>query len=128
MKATINFKFCDEHFNTSTKEITVDTSNVMQTVNEEIDKFLKETGGDIYGNEECNNTTNYEGSVDITVYITVDNIQYSVSEFRDFANNGFKPLDDDYDDYWSCEDDYYGDDDYDDDSDDAYYDYDDNNV
>lgn len=122
MKATINFEFCGEYLTTSTKEITVDASNVMQTVNEEIDKFLKETGGDIYGNEEYNNTTNYEGSVNITVYITVDNIQYSVSEFRDFANNGFKPLDDDYDDYWSCEDDY------DDDSDDAYYDYDDNNV
>lgn len=88
----------------------------MQTVNEEIDKFLKETGGDIYGNEECNNTTNYEGSVDITVYITADNIQYSVSEFRDFAVNGFKPLDDYYDD-WSDEDDYYSDEDYDDDED-----------
>lgn len=101
MEARIYFKFCDICYNDeSEKEITVDASNVMQTIDKEIDKFLKETGGDIYGNEECNNTTNYEGSVDITVYITVNNIQYSVSEFRDFANNGFKPLDEpDYPDY-----------------------------
>ena len=46
MEAIISFKFDD--FNTETeKEITVDAEKVIETVNIEIDKHLKETNSDI---------------------------------------------------------------------------------
>lgn len=124
MKATINFEFCGEYLTTSTKEITVEDTEVIATVNSEIDKYLKENNYSIYGNEELGNSTCYEGDCDITVQITRDGKKFSVSEYEDFQKLGFKYPEDDYDDYWSCEDDYYGDDDpYD-----SYFDYDDNNV
>lgn len=125
MKATINFEFCGEYLTTITKEITVEDTEVIATVNSEINKYLKENNYTIYGDEDLGNSTCYEGDCDITVQITRDNKKFSVSEFEDFQKWGFKYPEDDYDDYWSCEDDYYGDDDY---SNDCYCDYDDNNV
>lgn len=125
MEATINFEFCGEYLTITTKEITVEDTEVIATVYSEIDKYLKENNYSIYGNEDLGNSTCYEGDCDITVQITRDGKKFSVSEYEDFQKWDFKyPEEED----WSCEDDYYGDDDYDDDSDDAYYDYDDYNV
>lgn len=81
MEAKIHFNFVDIDFNESTKEITVDTSAVMETIQKEFRKFIEETHGCIYGCREDNNTTIFEGNVDITIYIIVDDKQYSVHEF-----------------------------------------------
>lgn len=122
MEATINFEFCGEYLTITTKEITVEDTEVIATVNSEINNYLKENNYSIYGDEDLGNRTCYEGDCDITVQITRDGKKFSVSEYEDFQKWGFQYPEDD--DYWSYEDDYYGDDD----SDDAYYDYDDNNV
>lgn len=88
MKAIISFKFDD--FKTETKkEITVDATKVIETVNTEINKFLKETNSEIYGDEDLSHTTYYQGSVDIEVQIKFNDECFSVTEFEDFANNGF---------------------------------------
>lgn len=81
MEAKIHFDFVDIDLNKSTKEITVNTSSVMETIQKEFRKFIEETRGCIYGCREDNNTTIFEGNVDITIYIIVDNKQYSVHEF-----------------------------------------------
>ena len=92
MEAIISFKFDD--FKTETeKEVTVDATKAIETVNSEINKYLKETNSEIYGNEDLSNTTYYQGSVDIEVQIKFNDECFSVAEFEDFANNGFKYLD-----------------------------------
>ena len=89
MKAIISFKFDD--FKTETeKEVTIDATKVIETVNTEINKFLKETNSEIYGDENLSHTTYYQGSVDIEVQIKFNDECFSVTEFEDFANNGFK--------------------------------------
>ena len=89
MEAIISFKFDD--FKTETeKEVTVDATKAIETVNSEINKYLKETNSEIYGNEDLSNTTYYQGSVDIEVQIKFNDECFSVAEFKDFANNGFK--------------------------------------
>lgn len=88
MKAIVNFKFDD--FKTETeKEVIVDTTKVIETVNSEINKFLEETNSDIYGDEDLSHTTYYQGSVDIEVQIKFNDEYFSVAEFEDFTNNGF---------------------------------------
>ena len=89
MEAIISFKFDD--FKTETeKEITVDAEKAIETVNSEINKFLEETNSEIYGDEDLSHTTYYQGSVDIEVQIKFNDDYFSVAEFEDFANNGFK--------------------------------------
>lgn len=89
MKAIINFKFDD--FKTETeKDVTVDATKIIETVNSEINKFLEETNSEIYGDEDLLHTTYYQGSVDIEVQIKFNDEYFSVAEFEDFANNGFK--------------------------------------
>lgn len=103
MEAVISFKFYSSKTETE-KEVTVDATKVIKTVNSEIDKYLKETNSEIYGNEEFTNVTWYKGNVEIRVQIKYNDTYFSVSEFRDFAVNGFKPLDEiDYTDYYSDE-------------------------
>lgn len=99
MEAIITFKFDD--FNTEIeKEITVDATKVIETVDTEINKYLKETNSDIYGVEELSNGSYYQGSVEIIVQIKFNDEYFSVSDFRDFVNNGFKyPDEPDYPDY-----------------------------
>lgn len=90
MKAIINFKF--DNFlkaDVSEKDVTVDATKVIETVNSEINKFLEETNSDIYGDEDLGHTTYYQGSVDIDVQIKFNGECFSVVEFEDFANNGF---------------------------------------
>lgn len=88
MKAIINFKFDD--FKTETeKDVTVDATKAIETVNSEVNKYLKETNSDIYGDEDLSHTTYYQGSVDIEVQIKYNGECFSVAEFEDFANNGF---------------------------------------
>lgn len=88
MKAIISFKFDD--FKTETeKEVTIDATKVIETVNTEINKFLEETNSEIYGDEDLSHTTYYQGSVDIEVQIKFNDECFSVTEFEDFANNGF---------------------------------------
>ena len=53
MEAIISFKF--DNFlksDISEKEIIVDATKVIETVNSEINKYLKETNSDIYGDED----------------------------------------------------------------------------
>ena len=91
MEAIISFKF--DNFlkaNVSEKEITVDATKAIETINSEINKYLKETNSDIYGDENLSHTTYYQGSVDIEVQIKFNSECFSVIEFEDFANNGFK--------------------------------------
>ena len=101
MEAIISFKF--DNFlkaDVSEKEITVDATKAIETVNSEINKYLKETNSDIYGDEDLSHTTYYQGSVDIEVQIKYNGECFSVAEFEDFAKNGFKYLDEpDYSDY-----------------------------
>lgn len=101
MKAIISFKF--DNFlkaEVSKKEITVDATKAIETVNSEINKYLKETNSDIYGDEDLSHTTYYQGSVEIEVQIKFNNECFSVVEFEDFAKNGFKyPDEPDYPDY-----------------------------
>ena len=99
MEAVISFKFYD--FSTEIeKEITVDATKVIETVDAEINKYLQETHSDIYGTEDLSHTTYYQGSVDIEVQISCNDECFCVAEFRDFANNGFKyPDEPDYPDY-----------------------------
>lgn len=89
MKAIINFKF-DDYKTETDKEVTVDATKVIETVNTEINKFLEETNSEIYGDEDLSHTTYYQGSVDIEVQIKFNDECFSVTEFEDFANNGFK--------------------------------------
>lgn len=101
MEAIISFKF--DNFlkaDVSEKEITVDATKAIETVNSEINKYLKETNSDIYGDEDLSHTTYYQGSVEIEVQIKFNGECFSVSEFEDFAKNGFKyPDEPDYPDY-----------------------------
>ena len=90
MKAVINFKFDDYKTETTEKDVTVDATKVIETVNSEINKYLKETNSEIYGDEDLSNTTYYQGSVDIEVQIKFNGECFSVAEFEDFAKNGFK--------------------------------------
>ena len=97
MEAIISFKFDD--FKTETeKEIIVDATKAIETVNSEVNKYLEETNSEIYGDEDLSNTTCYQGSVEIEVQIKYNGEYFSVAEFEDFAKNGFKYPDDD--DYW----------------------------
>lgn len=89
MKAIISFKF-DDYKTENNKEVAVEATKVIETVNTEINKFLKETNSEIYGDEDLSHTTYYQGSVDIEVQIKFNNECFSVTEFEDFANNGFK--------------------------------------
>ena len=97
MEAIISFKSDD--FSTETeKEITVDATKVIETIDTEINRYLKETNSDIYGVEELSNGSYYQGSVDIIVQIKFNDEYFSVADFRDFADNGFKyPDEPDYD-------------------------------
>ena len=89
MEAIISFKFDD--FKTETeKEITVDATKAIETVNSEVNKFLEETNSEIYGDEDLSHTTYYQGSVDIEIQIKYNGECFSVAEFEDFAKNGFK--------------------------------------
>ena len=91
MEAIISFKF--DNFlkaDVSEKDVTVDATKVIETVNSEINKYLKETNSEIYGDEDLSNTTYYQGSVDIEVQIKFNGECFSVAEFEDFAKNGFK--------------------------------------
>ena len=98
MKAIISFKFDD--FKTEIeKEITVDATKAIETVNSEVNKYLEETNSEIYGDEDLSNTTCYQGSVEIEVQIKYNGECFSVAEFEDFAKNGFKYPEDDYWDY-----------------------------
>ena len=101
MEAIISFKF--DNFlkaDVSEKEITVDATKAIEIVNSEINKYLKETNSDIYGDEDLSHTTFYQGSVDIEVQIKYNGECFSVAEFEDFAKNGFKyPDEPDYPDY-----------------------------
>ena len=101
MEAIINFKF--DNFlkaEISEKEITVDATKAIKTVNSEINKYLKETNSDIYGDEDLSHTTYYQGSVEIEVQIKFNDKCFSVAEFEYFAKNGFKyPDEPDYPDY-----------------------------
>ena len=99
MEAIISFKF--DNFlkaDVSEKEITVDAAKTIETVNSEVNKYLKETNSDIYGDEDLSHTTYYQGSVEIEVQIKYNGECFSVAEFEDFAKNGFKYSDED--DYW----------------------------
>ena len=99
MEAIISFKF--DNFikaEVSEKEITIDAAKTIETVNSEINKYLKETNSDIYGDEDLSHTTYYQGSVEIEVQIKYNGECFSVAEFEDFAKNGFKYPDED--DYW----------------------------
>ena len=93
MKAVINFKFDNFETEPTEKDVTINATKVIETVNSEINKYLKETNSEIYGNEDLSNTTYYQGSVDIEVQIKFNDECFSVAEFEDFANNGFKYLD-----------------------------------
>ena len=101
MEAIISFKF--DNFlkaDVSEKEIKVDAIKAIETVNSEVNKYLKETNSDIYGDEDLSHTTYYQGSVDIEVQIKYNGECFSVAEFEDFAKNGFKyPDEPDYPDY-----------------------------
>ena len=91
MEAIISFKF--DNFlkaDVSEKEITVDATKAIETVNSEINKYLEETNSEIYGDEDLSNTTYYQGSIDIEVQIKYNGECFSVAEFEDFAKNGFK--------------------------------------
>lgn len=98
MEAIINFRFDDYKTETIEKDITVTAEKVIETVNSEINKYLKETNSEIYGDEDMGHTTYYQGSVDIDVQIKYNGKYFSVAEFEDFAKNGFKYPDED--DYW----------------------------
>ena len=98
MEAIINFRFDDYKTKTIEKDITVNIEKVIETVNSEINKYLKETNSEIYGDEDLSHTTYYQGSVDIDVQIKYNGKYFSVAEFEDFAKNGFKYPDED--DYW----------------------------
>ena len=91
MEAIISFKF--DNFlkaDVSEKEITVDATKAIEIVNSEINKYLKETNSEIYGDEDISNTTYYQGSVEIEVQIKYNGECFSVAEFEEFAKNGFK--------------------------------------
>ena len=90
MKAIINFKFDDYETEITEKDVTVDVTKVIETINSEINKFLEETDSEIYGDEDLGHTTYYQGSVDIDVQIKFNDECFSVAEFEDFAKNGFK--------------------------------------
>lgn len=98
MEAIINFRFDDYKTKTIEKDVTVNIEKVIETVNSEINKYLKETNSEIYGDEDMGHTTYYQGSVDIDVQIKYNGKCFSVAEFEDFSKNGFKYPDED--DYW----------------------------
>lgn len=100
MEAIINFRFDDYKTETIEKDIVINAEKVIETVNSEINKYLKETNSEIYGDEDMGHTTYYQGSVDIDVQIKINGKYFSVAEFEDFAKNGFKyPDEPDYPDY-----------------------------
>ena len=100
MEAIINFRFDDYKTKTIEKDVTVDATKAIETVNSEINKYLKETNSEIYGDEDLSHTTYYQGSVDIDVQIKFNGECFSVAEFEDFTKNGFKyPDEPDYPDY-----------------------------
>ena len=91
MEAIISFRF--DNFlkaDVSEKEITVNATKAIETVNSEVNKYLEETNSEIYGDEDMGHTTYYQGSVDIDVQIKFNGEYFSVAEFEDFAKNGFK--------------------------------------
>ena len=91
MEAIISFKF--DNFlkaDVSEKEIKVDATKAIETVNSEVNKYLEETNSEIYGDEDLSHTTYYQGSIDIEVQIKYNGEYFSVAEFEDFAKNGFK--------------------------------------
>ena len=91
MEAIISFKF--DNFlkaDVSEKEIKVDATKSIETINSEINKYLEETNSDIYGDEDLSHTTFYQGSVDIEIQIKYNGECFSVAEFEDFAKNRFK--------------------------------------
>ena len=91
MEAIISFKF--DNFlksNVSEKEITIDATKAIETVNSEVNKYLEETNSEIYGDEDMGHTTYYQGSVDIEIQIKYNGECFSVAEFEDFAKSGFK--------------------------------------
>ena len=90
MEAVINFKFDDYRTEILEKDVTVDATKAIETVNSEVNKYLKETNSEIYGDEDLSHTTYYQGSVDIEVQIKYNGECFSVEEFEDFAKNGFK--------------------------------------
>ena len=90
MEAIINFKFDNFETEPTEKDVTIDATKVIETVNSEINKYLKETNSDIYGDEDLSHTTFYQGSVDIEIQIKYNGECFSVAEFEDFAKNGFK--------------------------------------
>ena len=86
MEAIISFKF--DNFlkaDVSEKDVTVDATKVIETVNFEINKFLEETNSEIYGDEDLGHTTYYQGSVDIDIQIKFNGECFSVAEFKDFV-------------------------------------------
>ena len=85
MKAIINFKFDDYETEITEKDVTVDVTKVIETVNSEINKFLEETDSEIYGDEDLGHTTYYQGSVDIDVQIKFNGEYFSIAEFEDFV-------------------------------------------
>lgn len=98
MEAVINFRFDTYKTRTIEKDVHVNAEKVIETVNSEINKYLKETNSEIYGDEDMGHTTYYQGSVDIDVQIKYNGKYFSVAEFEDFSKNGFKYPDED--DYW----------------------------
>ena len=85
MKAIINFKFDDYETEITEKDVTVDVTKVIETINSEINKFLEETDSEIYGDEDLGHTTYYQGSVDIDIQIKFNGECFSVAEFEDFV-------------------------------------------
>ena len=86
MEAIISFKF--DNFlkaDVSEKEITIDATKAIETVNSEVNKYLEETNSEIYGDEDMGHTTYYQGSVDIDVQIKFNGEYFSVAEFEDFV-------------------------------------------
>ena len=86
MKAIINFKF--DNFlkaDVTEKDVTVDATKAIETVNSEINKYLEETNSEIYGDEDMGHTTYYQGSVDIDIQIKFNGECFSVAEFEDFV-------------------------------------------
>ena len=91
MEAIISFKF--DNFlkaDVSEKEIKVDATKAIETVNSEINKYLEETNSEIYGDEDLGHTTYYQGSVDIDVQIKFNNECFSVAEFEHFLTKHIK--------------------------------------
>ena len=90
MKAAITIEFDDYESPISKKDISVEDTEVIDTIKSEIHKYLKEHNAVIYGNEDLSHTTFYQGSVEIVVMITCDGKTFSVAEFEDFVNGSLE--------------------------------------